>query len=146
MCESLVFSSSSSDTLWSYGSGSENGHLHIVNNIMLCSFTRHVCSPLWQGGLQEETGSVKPREEDNQSRAVISNASFWRIPRNVKSYFTMMAIHNNNTFAKTLNREELASISLYCNAPATCRLGCRRLQWCSMAPPTMQRSSTDQYC
>ena len=33
-------------------------------------------------------------------QAVISRASFRRIPRNGKSYFTMMSLHINNHFAK----------------------------------------------
>ena len=33
-------------------------------------------------------------------QAVISRASFWRIPRNGQSYFTMMSFHINNTYAK----------------------------------------------
>ena len=33
-------------------------------------------------------------------QAVIARATFWRIPRNGKSYFTMMSLHINNQFAK----------------------------------------------
>ena len=33
---------------------SENGHVHNVENFVLCSCAHHACRPLLQGGVQEE--------------------------------------------------------------------------------------------
>ena len=47
-------SSLSKDSMWSEGSSSDEEGGHNVENIMLCSFAHHACSPLLQGFVYEE--------------------------------------------------------------------------------------------
>ena len=61
-------------------------------------------------------------------QAVISRASFRRLPRNGKSFFTMILLRINNQFAKKRGiREEVVTYSPYCNAARARGHGCRRL-------------------
>ena len=54
------------------------------------------------------------------SQAVISRASFQRLPRNGKSFFTMMSLHINHFVKKAWYRKETVTYSPYCNVTRTC--------------------------
>ena len=54
MMQCPISSASSSDTSWSDENASENRDVHNVEKCVHCSFAHHACSPLLQGGLQEE--------------------------------------------------------------------------------------------
>ena len=70
-------------------------------------------------------------------KAVISRASFRRLPRNG------LSLHINNIFAKKRGiGKKLLFCCPYCNATRTCWHGCGRFQRRCMAPPTWQWSST----
>ena len=79
-------------------------------------------------------------------QGVISRASFPRLPRNVKSFFTTKSLHINNQFAKKRGiGKKLTPYNPRCDAGGACGLGCWWLQRCRLAPPMRQRSKAHQY-
>ena len=63
---------------------------------------------------------VKEGQSGWVCQAVISRASFPRVPRNCKSYFTMMSLHiDDQHVLKTRYHEKLVTCSPYCNESRT---------------------------
>ena len=72
-------------------------------------------------------------------QGVISRASFRRLPRSGKSFFTTMSLHINNLFVK---KRGIGKKLLLASRAVMLE---ERLQRCRLAPPVRERSQTRQY-